>query len=163
MFKVRIIVVEEVMRTVGTMREAMRRHMREGTSSEEIVWSVRSCCWVIHCLVHNVSWERHAAHVDNRAMAHAKEWIMGTTVLLRHLRSSSLHAICHSLLHVLLDLLLHHMLDKFWLERAVTLDSDLLIARSIMNMLLDMMSFIVSQELIVVATIQMLRRMLKNM
>ena len=90
--------------------------MRERTSCEGILWE-----WVLIHYVHEVRWERHTAHVDNRAVARAKEWTMGTTMLLRHLRSS-LHTHIHHLLHMLLDLFLHHVLDKLGFERAIALD-----------------------------------------
>ena len=153
MLKVTVIVwvnAEEVMRSVGmrrTMRDSMREHMRD-SFSEEVVW-----CWVVLCHVHEVSWERHAAHVDNRGVAaHAKEWIVGTTTLLW---SSFLHAIRHNLLHMLLDLLLHHMLDELGLEWAITLDCDCLKAGSAMNVLYDMVAFIVGQVFIVILIIAM--------
>lgn len=148
MLKVMVIVrvnAEEVMRNVGmrrTMRDSMRDHMSESIS-EEVVR-----CWVVLCHVHEVFWEMHAAHMDNRGVAaHAKEWIVGTTTLLW---SSFLHTIRHNLPHMLLDLLLHHMLDELGLEWAITLDCDCLEAWSTVNVLLDMMAFIVSQEFIVI-------------
>ena len=83
MLKVRVIMMGEVMRTVGTMGESVRRHMRERSSCEDVVW-----LWVVLSHVHEVSWERHATHVDNRAVAHTKEWIVSTTMLLRPSSSS---------------------------------------------------------------------------
>ena len=159
MLEVTVIVwvnAEEVMRNVGmrrtmrdSMRDSMREHMRD-SFSEEVVW-----CWVVLCHVHEVSWERHTAHMDNRSVAtHAKEWIVGTTTLLW---SSFLHAIRHNLLHMLLDLLLHHVLDELGLEWAITLDCDCLEAGSTVNMLLDMVAFIVGQEFIVILIIAMNR------
>ena len=117
MLKVHVIMVEEVMGPIGTMRDSMRRNMRERTPSEYIVR-----LWMVLCHVHEMSRKRHASHVDNRAMAHTKEWIMGTTMLHRPPCSSLFHAICHNLLHMLLDLFLHHVLNELGLEWAITLD-----------------------------------------
>ena len=51
---------------------------------------------------------------------------------------------------MVLDLLLHHVLNELRLEWAIALDCDCLKARSTVNMLFDMMAFIVSQEFIVI-------------
>ena len=116
MLLVMVFVGEEVMGTVGAMGEAVRRHMRERTSCEGILR-----VWVILHHLHQVRWERHAAHVEHRAAARTKEWTMATTMLHRPLRSS-LHAHLHHLLHMLLDLFLHHVLDELWFEWAIALD-----------------------------------------
>ena len=61
---------------------------------------------------------------------------------------------------MLLDLLLHHVLDELRIEWAIALDCDCLKARSTVNMLFDMMAFIVSQEFVIILIFSMHRRIL---
>ena len=60
---------------------------------------------------------------------------------------------------MVLDLLLHHVLNELRLEWAIALDCDCLKARSTVNMLFDMMAFIVSQEFVIILIFSMHRRM----